>query len=81
MGAGFCFSLARSWKGGGNEHSQTLHSIAAAIFALMMLAHVYRLATDFQIVVGSHSLPMSVSWIAIVITAILAVMLYRESQR
>ena len=56
----------------------TLH--AAAIFALMMLAHLYRLVTDFQIVLGSHAIPMSVSWIAIVVTAVLAVMLYRESQ-
>jgi hypothetical protein len=54
--------------------------VAAAIFALMMLAHVYRLVTDFQIIVGSHSIPISVSWIAIAVIAVLAVMLYRESQ-
>ena len=54
--------------------------IAAAIFALMAVAHVYRIATDFQIVVGSHSLPMSISYFAIVVTGVLAVMLYRESQ-
>jgi uncharacterized integral membrane protein len=54
--------------------------IAAAIFALMMLLHVYRLVTDFQIVLGSHSMPMSVSWLAIVVTGVLAVTLYRESQ-
>ena len=54
--------------------------MAAAIFALMMLAHLYRLVTDFQIVLGSHTIPISVSWIAIVVTALLAVMLYRESQ-
>ena len=53
---------------------------AAAIFAVMMLAHLYRLVTDFQIVIGSHVMPMSVSWLAIVVTAVLAVMLYRESQ-
>lgn len=53
---------------------------AAAIFALMMLVHLYRLVTDFQIVLGSHSIPMSVSWIAIAVTALFAVMLYRESQ-
>ena len=55
--------------------------IAAAIFAIMALAHVYRIATDFQIVVGSYSLPMTVSYLALVVTGILAVMLYRESQR
>jgi uncharacterized integral membrane protein len=55
--------------------------IAALIFAIMAVVHVYRLATDFQIVVGSHSLPMTVSYFALVVTGILAVMLYRESQR
>ncbi len=55
--------------------------IAAAIFAIMALAHIYRIATDFQIIVGSHSLPMSVSYLALVVTGVLAVMLYRESQR
>ena len=55
--------------------------IAAAIFAIMALVHIYRIATDFQIIVGSHSLPMSVSYLAFVVTGILAVMLYRESQR
>ena len=54
--------------------------IAAVIFAIMALAHVLRIAVDFQIIVGSHSLPMSVSYLALVITGILAVMLYRESQ-
>ena len=53
---------------------------AAAIFAVMMLAHLYRLVTDFQIVIGSPSVPMLVSWLAIAVTAVLAVMLYRESQ-
>ena len=54
--------------------------VAAAIFALMMLAHLYRLVTDFQIILGSHAIPMVVSWLAIAVTALLAVMLYRESQ-
>ena len=54
--------------------------IAAAIFALMAVGHIYRIATDFQIVVGSHSMPMSVSYLAIVVTGVLAVMLYRESR-
>jgi hypothetical protein len=53
---------------------------ASAIFAVMMLAHLYRLATDYQIVLGSHDVPMLVSWLAIIVTAVLAVMLYRESQ-
>ena len=55
--------------------------LAAAIFLVMALIHVYRLVTHFQIIAGNHSMPMAVSWIAIVLTGLLAVMLYRESQR
>ena len=55
--------------------------LAAAIFLLMAVVHIYRLATGFQIIAGSHTMPMAVSWIATVLTAVLAVMLYRESQR
>jgi uncharacterized integral membrane protein len=55
--------------------------LAAAIFAAMALVHLYRIATDFQIIVGSHTLPLSVSYLAIAVTGVLAVMLYRESQR
>jgi hypothetical protein len=54
--------------------------IAAIIFALMALVHVYRLFTHFRVAVGSHSLPMSVSIVAIIITIILAIGLFRESR-
>lgn len=55
--------------------------IAAVIFALMALVHLYRIPTHFQIIIGSHPIPMWVSWIAIVVTGLLAMMLYRESRR
>jgi hypothetical protein len=54
--------------------------IAAAIFALMAVVHIIRLFTDFQIVVGSHNVPMWVSYGAIVITALLSYMLCREAR-
>ena len=54
---------------------------AAVIFALMALVHIYRIVTQFQIIVGSHPVPLAASWIAIFVTGALAVMLYRESQR
>jgi hypothetical protein len=56
-------------------------TIAAAIFALMALAHVYRLLTDFQVIVGSHTLPLNLSWVAIVVTAVLSYGLFREARR
>ena len=54
--------------------------IAAIIFALMAIVHAYRLLTHFQIIAGSHMLPMWLSIVAIVVTGILAVGLYRESR-
>lgn len=54
--------------------------LASAIFALMALAHIYRVFTHFQIVVGSHAIPMWVSYVAIVVTAVLSWMLCREAR-
>jgi hypothetical protein len=54
--------------------------IAATIFALMALVHIYRVLTNFQIVVGSHSIPMWVSYVGIIVTALLSWMLCREAR-
>ena len=56
-------------------------TIAAVIFGLMALVHLYRLFTHFQIVAGSHSIPEWASIVAIVVTGGLSVMLFRESAR
>jgi hypothetical protein len=54
--------------------------IAAIVFGLMALAHVYRLISHFQIIVGTHTVPTAASWIALAVTGLLAVMLYKESR-
>ena len=56
-------------------------TIAAVIFALMALLHVYRLATNFQVIAGTHTIPYGLSWIAVIITAILSYGLFREARR
>ena len=53
---------------------------AAIIFAIIALAHLYRLFTNFQIILGSHMIPMWVSYAGVLIPGILAVMLFRESR-
>ena len=63
------------------RQSRPFTMIAAIIFALMALVHLYRLVTHSQIVLGSHPIPEWVSIIAMLITGLLAVMLYRESRR
>lgn len=55
--------------------------IAAIIFGLMALLHVYRLITHFQVIVGSHTIPYEISWVGLAITALLSWGLFREARR
>ncbi|HVE00729.1 MAG TPA: hypothetical protein VNB78_03420 [Sphingomicrobium sp.] len=55
--------------------------LAAIIFAVMALVHVYRLVTHFQLIVGSHVIPETASYAAIVVAGALAIGLYREARR
>jgi hypothetical protein len=55
--------------------------IAAVLFALAALLHIYRLVTHFQIIAGSHEISQTVSIVAIVVAAILSWGLFRESKR
>ena len=54
--------------------------IASAFFALAALIHLYRLFTHFQIVLGSHTIPLWCSYVAIVVAAGLSWMLCREAR-
>ena len=54
--------------------------IAALIFACIALIHIYRLFTDFQVILGSHTIPIWVSYLGIVVPGILAIMLFREAR-
>ena len=54
--------------------------IAAAIFALMAIVHIYRIVEPFEIHVGSATIPMWVSIVAAVVTAFLSWMLCREAR-
>jgi len=55
--------------------------IAAILFGLAALVHLYRLVRHFQITVGSHTLGETVSIVAIIIAAIMSWGLFRESRR
>ena len=61
--------------------SKPFTTLAAVIFLLMALIHAYRLATHFQVVFGSHVIPQWVSWIGVLVPAILAWGLWKESKR
>ena len=61
--------------------SKPFSLIAAVLFAIMAALHVYRIFTHFQVILGSHTIPQNLSWIAAVLLAVMAVMLFRESRR
>jgi hypothetical protein len=54
--------------------------IASGIFALMALAHVYRLIRPFEVTIGPCHLPQWASAVAAVIAAGLSWMLCREAR-
>jgi len=48
--------------------------VAATIFALVALAHAYRLVEPFPIQFGSHSLSEAASWVALLVAAALSLL-------
>ena len=55
--------------------------VAAVIFGLGALIHVYRLLTHFQVIFGSHTLAQEVSWVAVIVMAGLSYGLLKEARR
>lgn len=56
-------------------------TLAIAIFALIALAHLYRLIRPFEVVVHTCVVPQWASGLGLVVAAGLALMLWRESRR
>jgi hypothetical protein len=55
--------------------------LAALIFLVMSLVHAYRIVTHFQVVIGSHTIGLTISWLAIAVTLLIAFGLFREARR
>ena len=60
--------------------SKPFTMIAVLLFAVMALLHVYRLVTHFQIILGSHTIPIWASYVGVVVAGGLALMVYRENR-
>jgi hypothetical protein len=65
----------------GEAQMKPFTTFAAILFALIALAHLYRLIFPFPVIVGSCSLPQWVSMAGLIVAGGLAVMLWRESRR
>ena len=55
-------------------------TLAAAIFALIALAHLYRVVRRLAVTIAGTDIPMWVSIVGIIVAAGLAVMLWREAR-
>jgi uncharacterized membrane protein YecN with MAPEG domain len=53
--------------------------IASVLFGIFSIAHVLRLINHAQVTVGMHTIPMAVSWIALVVAGILCIWFWRLS--
>jgi hypothetical protein len=53
--------------------------VASVLFGIFAIAHLLRLITSAQVTVGTHTIPMGVSWIALIIAAILCIWMWRLS--
>jgi uncharacterized membrane protein YecN with MAPEG domain len=47
-------------------------TISALIFAIVAVVHLVRLFRGWKVEIGSRSIPMSVSWAGLIISALLA---------
>ena len=56
-------------------------TLAAAIFGLIALAHLFRLVKGFEVVVSGTSIPQWVSIAGLVVAAGMSMMLWREARR
>ena len=53
--------------------SSSYAAVSALIFAIVALVHLARLVRGWPVQVGSFAAPMSVSWIGLLVSALLAI--------
>ena len=55
--------------------------VAGLVFLAIAVAHLLRLVQGWQVTIADSAVPLWVSWIALAISGLFAVMLLRESRR
>jgi hypothetical protein len=50
---------------------------ASIIFAIFAIGHLLRLINHVQVTVGTHTIPMGLNWIALIVAAILCIWMWR----
>jgi hypothetical protein len=60
---------------------KTALRVASIIFGIFAIGHLLRLLKQAQVTVGTLTIPMGVSWIALIVAAILCIWMWRLSSR
>jgi len=55
-------------------------TIAALFFGFIAIVHVVRLITHFQVIVGSHTVPIWASGVGVVVFSIVSIALWKEAK-
>lgn len=55
--------------------------VASIVFAILALGHVVRLYKHANVLVGTHQIPMGLSWVALIVAGGLCIWLWRLSSR
>jgi hypothetical protein len=58
---------------------QTGLRVASILFAIFAIGHLLRLIKQIPVQVGNYQIPMGLSWVALIIAAILCIWLWRLS--
>jgi uncharacterized membrane protein YecN with MAPEG domain len=53
--------------------------VASVIFGILAIGHLLRLMKHAQVTVGTHTIPMGLSWVALIVAAILCIWFWRLS--
>jgi hypothetical protein len=53
--------------------------VASIVFAIFAIGHLLRLINHAQVTVGTHTIPMGVSWVALIVAALFSIWMWRLS--
>jgi hypothetical protein len=65
----------------GMTSQQTGLRVASVLFGIFAIGHIVRLLKHAQVTAGSIEIPMGVSWVALIVAALLSIWLWRLSSR
>ena len=58
---------------------QTGLRVASLVFAIVAILHILRLVRHTAVTFGTHVVPMGLSWVAVVVSIILCIWMWRLS--